>query len=281
VQIEKSFYANKPTELCRLLQGYCQIIIEGFTGRAIMLEQLLTRNREKSVTQGYDHSRYAGRRRVLRWMLDYLAFNLLMKFDGAEGVDQVPKHGPAIVYFNHIAFIDPIIILASLPRNIIPLAKIEAFKYPVWGIFPRIWNVILVRRGEVDRQAIRQALAVLKAGEMVLIAPEGTRNRELQKAKGGLAYLATRSGAPLVPVTVEGTDQFPMLLPFLARKPGARATFGPPFKFKDRGQKPDREELRLMTDEAMYILSRMLPESRRGYYGDLNQATRDTIVDLE
>jgi 1-acyl-sn-glycerol-3-phosphate acyltransferase len=246
-----------------------------------MLDQLLSKSRDDSKITDYDHARYEGRRRVLRWMLDYLAFNLLMKFDGAEGVDKVPKHGPAIVYFNHIAFIDPIIILASLPRNIVPMAKIEAFNYPVWGIFPRIWNVILVRRGEVDRQAIRQALNVLNAGEMILIAPEGTRNRELQQAKGGLAYLATRTGAPLVPVTVEGTDQFPMLFPFLTRKPGARATFGKPYKFKDRGRKPDRQELRLMTDEAMYILSGMLPENRRGYYGDLNKASRDTIVPLE
>lgn len=246
-----------------------------------MLEDILSKLHKETKPRGYDHAQYQGRRRVLRWMLDYLAFNLLMKFDGAEGVDKVPQYGPAIVYFNHIAFIDPIIILASLPRNIVPMAKIEAFNYPIWGIFPRIWNVILVRRGEVDRQAIRKALNVLKAGEMVLIAPEGTRNRELQEAKGGLAYLATRSGAPLVPVTVEGTDQFPMFFPFLARKPGARATFGRPFKFKDRGHKPDREELRQMTDEAMYILSGMLPESRRGYYRDLSQATQDTIVALE
>jgi 1-acyl-sn-glycerol-3-phosphate acyltransferase len=245
-----------------------------------VLTQWLSKSGKKSTKQAYDHSRYEGRRRVLRWMLDYLAFNLLMKFDGAEGVDKVPKQGPAIVYFNHIAFIDPIIILASLPRNVVPMAKIEALRYPIWGIFPHIWNVILVRRGEVDRQAIRGALDVLKAGETVLIAPEGTRNRELQQAKGGLAYLATRSGAPLVPVTVEGTDQFPMFLPFLTHKPGARATFGRPFKFKDRGHKPDREELRLMTDEAMYILAEMLPESRRGFYKDLTQATRDTIVPI-
>jgi 1-acyl-sn-glycerol-3-phosphate acyltransferase len=246
-----------------------------------MVDELLSKRHKESTLQTYDHAHFEGRRRILRWMIDHLAFNLLMKYDGAEGVDLVPKEGPAIVYFNHIAFVDPIIILASLPRNIVPMAKIEAFKYPIWGIFPRIWDVILVRRGEVDRQAIRQALNILNAGEMVLIAPEGTRNRELQQAKGGLAYLATRTGAPLVPVTVEGTEQFPMFFPFLARTPGAKPRFGQPFRFKDRGSKPSRDELRLMTDEAMYILSEMLPENRRGYYRDLSKATRDTIVALE
>jgi 1-acyl-sn-glycerol-3-phosphate acyltransferase len=246
-----------------------------------MFDEQLSKRQNATYRQGYNHSRFEGRRRILRWMLDHLAFNLLMKYDGAEGVDKVPNDGPVIIYFNHIAFVDPIIILSSLPRNVVPLAKIEAFKYPVWGIFPRIWDVILVRREEVDRQAIRKALDVLKAGEIVLIAPEGTRHRELQQAKGGLAYLATRSGAPLVPVTVEGTDQFPMLLPFLARKSGAKARFGEPFRFKKSGTKPTRDDLSQMTDEAMYILADMLPQNRRGHYGDLDLATRDTIVPME
>lgn len=245
-----------------------------------MFDELLSKRQKATSRQGYDHSRFEGRRRVLRWMLDHLGFNLLMKYDGAEGVENVPADGPVIIYFNHIAFVDPIIILSSLPRNVVPLAKIEAFKYPVWGIFPRIWDVILVRREEVDRQAIRKALEVLKAGEIVLIAPEGTRHRELQQAKGGLAYLATRSGAPLVPVTVEGTDQFPMFLPFLARKRGAKARFGEPFHFKKSGTKPSRDDLSQMTDEAMYILAAMLPQNRRGHYSDLESATRDTIVPL-
>lgn len=246
-----------------------------------MVDENRSNRQHSSSKSGYDHARFEGRRRVLQWMIHRLAFNLLMKYDGAEGVEQVPAQGPAILYFNHIAFIDPIIILASLRRNIVPLAKIEAFKYPVWGIFPRIWDVIVVRRDEVDRQAIRQALQVLKAGEVILIAPEGTRNRELQRAKGGLAYLATRSGAPLVPVTVEGTDQFPMIFPFLARKSGARAKFGKPFRLKGNEGRPDREELRTMTDEAMYVLAGMLPENRRGYYRNLDSATRETIEPME
>ena len=246
-----------------------------------MSEDPLSHRKNLSSKGSYNHARFEGRRRILRWMIDRLAFNLLMKYDGAEGVEEVPVEGPAIIYFNHIAFIDPIIILASLPRNIVPMAKIEAFKYPVWGIFPRIWDVIVVRRDEVDRQAIRQALEVLKAGEIVLIAPEGTRHQELQQAKGGLAYLATRSGAPMVPATVEGTDQFPMLLPFLARKSGARATFGRPFRFRTSTNRPAREELRQMTDEAMYVLAGMLPPKRRGHYQDLDSATTETILPLE
>jgi len=61
------------------------------------------------------------------------------------------------------------------------------------------------------------------------------------------------------------------------REPGAYIRFGKPFRYQVEFQHPNREQLRLMTDEAMYILAEMLPENRRGYYSDLSKATRDTL----
>jgi 1-acyl-sn-glycerol-3-phosphate acyltransferase len=136
-----------------------------------------------------------------------------------------------------------------------------------------------VRREEFDRRAVKQVLQVLQAGETVLVAPEGTRDEQLSRGKEGIAYLASHSGAPVVPVAIDGTTGFPALrFSRRWRDPGAHIRFGRPFIFLPELKRPNREQLRTMTDEAMYILAAMLPEKRRGVYSDLTKATQDTIV---
>jgi len=174
--------------------------------------------------------------------------------------------------------IDPIVVLHVMPRNIVPLAKIEVYDYPVVGIFPRLWRVIPVRREEVDRRAVQQVQEVLRAGEVVLVAPEGTRGPSLSQGKEGIAYLAARSNALVVPVAIEGTVGFPALrFTHAWKQPGAVVKFGRPFRYRGGINYRDRGNLRQMTDEAMYILAAMLPERRRGLYADLSQASKDTI----
>jgi len=221
----------------------------------------------------YEHERFERRRWFLRWLIDHIAFHILAKFDRVEGLENFPQEGPAILMINHIAFIDPIVVLACVPRNIVPMAKVEVYRIPGWGIFPRIWHVIPVHRGEVDRRALRMALEVLSAGEVILVAPEGTRGPYLKRGKVGVAYLASRSGAPVI----EGTKGYPSLNPARWRQGGAVIKLGRPFKFHGVSKRPKRDELRKMTDEAMYILAGMLPDARRGAYADLSQATTDTI----
>jgi 1-acyl-sn-glycerol-3-phosphate acyltransferase len=233
--------------------------------------------RPSSRVSPYDHQALEGRRRVLRWMLKHIGFNLLMKYGGAEGVENLPDTGPAIIMINHIAFVDPIVALASSPRSIVPMAKVEAYSYPVWGIFPRIWGVIPVHREEVDRAAIRLAMNVLRAGEIILLAPEGTRNKSLQRGREGVAYLGIKSGAPIVPTAITGSEGFPTINPLRWFGPAAVAHFGRPFRFRTSGNRLDRELMRKMTEEAMYVLAGMLPEERRGLYSDLQNATTDTI----
>jgi 1-acyl-sn-glycerol-3-phosphate acyltransferase len=226
----------------------------------------------------YNHADWERRRRILRFLIRTIGFTLLARVDRVDGMQNVPEHGPAILMINHIAFIDPIVVLHVLPRNIVPLAKIEVYSYPVVGIFPRLWGVIPVRREEFDRHAVQQVLAVLRAGEIVLVAPEGTRGPQLSQGKEGVAFLANRSTAPVIPVAIEGTVGLPTVRYSRRwREPAAQVLFGEPFRFREDLGRPDHDLLRKMTDEAMYILSAMLPESRRGFYSDLSQATRETI----
>ena len=132
-------------------------------------------------------------------------------------------------------------------------------------------------RGEVDRAALHEILKVLAASEVILIAPEGTRGSSLQRAKVGVAYLGYRSGAPIIPVALEGTTGFPTINPARWRQPGAVMRLGRPFRFRPVHDRPGRERLRQMTDEAMYALAAILPEARRGVYADLSAATTEMI----
>jgi 1-acyl-sn-glycerol-3-phosphate acyltransferase len=228
----------------------------------------------------YNHARLERTRWFLRGLIDNIAWRFLARIDHRRiaGLENLPASGPAILMINHIAFIDPIVVLGNLPRNIVPLAKAEVNRIPVWGIFPKLWQVIPVRREEMDRKAVERALEVLRAGEVILIAPEAHRHPALRQAKEGIAYIAHKSGAPIIPVALEGTNGYPTLLgPWNAQQPGAYFRLGRPFRFKPVAGRMPRERLRQMTDEAMYQLAAMLPEHRRGDYADLARATTETL----
>lgn len=235
---------------------------------------------KRQPEKSYNHSHWEAQRRFLRFLIRYIGIPLLFKIDHVEGLENFPTKGEGIIMMNHVAFVDSLFVMHELPRNIVPMAKIEVYNYPVIGVFPRLWRVIPVRREEVDRQALRAALDVLQAGETILMAPEGTRSHSsgLQEGKEGIAYIATRSGAPVIPTAVIDTTGFPALR-FTSRwkGPGAVLRFGKSFRFKPELDRRDRQLLRKMTDEAMYVLSAMLPENLRGVYADLSKATQETI----
>ncbi|MFQ5615644.1 MAG: lysophospholipid acyltransferase family protein [Anaerolineales bacterium] len=229
-------------------------------------------------TGEYNHTELENRRRFCRFLLHNIGFRIFARVEKVEGLENVPPEGPAILMINHIAFIDPLVIVHVMPRYIVPLAKVEAYDYPLVGIFPRLWGVIPVQRDGVDRQAVRRALDVLRAGEILLVAPEGTRNDTLQPPREGAVYLASRSGAPIIPVSLEGTNGFPTL-PFTSRwrEPGAHVRVGRPFRVRSAYRRARGEQLKQMADEAMYALATMLPPHRRGIYSDLSKATQEMI----
>lgn len=238
-----------------------------------------SKHKEGEKPVHYNHARWETSRRFLRFLIRVIGFNLLARVDHVEGLENIPAEGPAILMINHIAFIDPIAVMHVIPhRNIIPMAKIEVYNYPLIGIFPRMYGVIPVRREEFDRRAIQLALEVLRAGEIILVAPEAHRHPQLQRGKEGAAYLSSRSGAPIIPVAIDHTIGFPTLR-FSKRwsEPGANISFGRPFRFHPELKRASREQLSKMTEEALYILAKMLPEYRRGVYSDLTQATQETI----
>jgi 1-acyl-sn-glycerol-3-phosphate acyltransferase len=211
-------------------------------------------------------------RRFFNWWLR-LAYRLLLRLS-VEGTEHVPPDGPVILIINHINFLDPFVVAASMPRQVTAMSKIENFSIPVFGWIFKLYGAIPVNRGEADRSALKMALAILKSDTMLLIAPEGTRSPTLalQKPLDGLAYLAYRSGAIIVPVALTGTPAFSRCIKRLRRTP-VHLQVGIPFRFRSDSPRLTREQMTAMTNEAMYQLAALLPPEHRGLFSDLSRAT--------
>lgn len=237
---------------------------------------LLTRTRLHPVVERQEH--YARRRRWLRdVLLRGIGFRLLVNVQCTDS-EYVPASGPLIVIMNHIAALDPFVVVGAVTsRFLTPMSKIENYRNPLVALMTRAWGVYPVRRGEVDRQALDSTIALLQRGHAVLIAPEGTRHRSLADPKDGTTYVATRTGAVIQPVGLDGTEQFPGSLLRL-RRAHVQVNFGRPFRFRTEGRtRIPRDELRAMTREMMYQLALLVPEHRRGLYRDLDALSTDYL----
>lgn len=219
-------------------------------------------------------------KRFLNWWLNF-GYWLLLRLN-VEGLQNIPTHGPVILMINHINFLDPFVVAASMPRPVTAMSKIENFSIPFWGLIFKWYGAIPVRRGEMDRRALKATLDVLEGNTMLLIAPEGTRSphRALQKAHNGLAFIAHRSNAAIVPIAITGSPAFAHNIKRLRRTP-VNVKLGRPFHLRSDARRLDRHALSKMTTEAMHQLAALLPPDHRGVYADLDQATEDYIQPLD
>jgi len=203
----------------------------------------------------------------------------LIEFD-CHGTENIPQQGPLIVYFNHVNFVDPALAVALVQREVIPLSKEENLHHPVLGPLARLYGVIPVRRGEADVEAFKSSLAVLRAGQALLMAPEGTRSGHgrLQEAKDGLVRLAVRTEAVVVPMALVGQEGFRDRLRRLGRT-RVSCWVGKPFRFLRSGDgRLSHREWKSMTNDAMGELAALLPPANRGYYSELAEQPRRWIA---
>jgi len=192
-------------------------------------------------------------------------------------LDAIPREGSVILAANHISNADAVILGAwltkSLGRRIHWLGKKEMFDWPVVGYVARNGGIHPVDRGAADVDAFRTAERVLREGHVLMIFPEGTRSPtgQLAKPKDGLAMLALRTGAPIVPIGISNTDRvWPKgkLLP----RPGRHATMriGSAFRLADElPEGLDRKRAKAAaTDLIMRRIAALLDARHRGPYGD-------------
>jgi 1-acyl-sn-glycerol-3-phosphate acyltransferase len=186
-----------------------------------------------------------------------------------SGLENFPHHGPALIVFNHLGDADAVLMMATLPFEspVEGIGKIELNEHWLVGPVFRAYGVIWVHRGQPDRRALRAALDGLAEGRMVSLAPEGRQSviGGLEEGNAGAAFLALKSGAPIVPVAMTGTENS-NIYGYLKQWKRAPVTLvvGKPFLLPvqtDR-QKTLQEGTRLI----MTTLAGMLPESYRGKY---------------
>src|SRR3989337_956664 len=147
------------------------------------------------------------------------------------------------------------------------MAKPEVFRYPIVGWVVREIGNFPVRRGESDRQALETALRVLEAGQPLGFFPEGTRSKTgaLRRAKPGVAFLARRSGAPLVPVAITGSAAAGVRIP---PRRDMLVRVGRPFTLADLG--PPGMTDQALADAIMRRVADLLPDEMKGEYAPVH-----------
>lgn len=186
-----------------------------------------------------------------------------------RGSDNIPAAGALIVVANHLSLADPPVLSASIKRRIVYMAKDESFRHPIQGPLVRGFRAFPVRRGQLDRKALRLAQQALGEGMALGMFPEGTRSRtaQLQAGHPGTALIALRSGAPLLPVGLTGTEKVlgPRLLYARVR---IVVNIGKPFSLPRVDGRLTKAELAKATDVIMAQVAELLPEGYKGVYGD-------------
>lgn len=180
-----------------------------------------------------------------------------------EGRENIPQHGPVILAANHRSFMDSLFLPLVIRRRVTFVAKAEYFDSKKTAWFFRGVGQIPIRRegGSASERALASATDVLASGGVFGIYPEGTRTRDgyLHRGHTGVARLALRTGAPIVPVGMIGTDEIQATdakLPRFFRRVTIR--FGNPVPLGHYvGREDERIVLRQITDEVMFDIQQL------------------------
>lgn len=152
------------------------------------------------------HDDTAAPPRHLVWLAMFVGRRLIAPYDThVEGLEHIPAEGPVLLASNHMGYLDGPMLLGSSRRPVHALVKESMFVGPVGYGLLKVGQ-IRVDRYQVDPEAVKKCLAVLRHGDVVAIYPEGARGRgDVAQTRGGAAYLALATGAPVVPVACLGT----------------------------------------------------------------------------
>lgn len=184
------------------------------------------------------------------------------------GMENVPKSGPCIMASNHMNTAEVPLISSHFPRRIVWMAKQELFRTPVLNLLYILSGEIPVKRHEADMKALRLARRALKRGHVLGMFPEGTRSKDhvLHAAEPGTALIALRTGAPVLPVAVWGTENIKLPRDFF-RITHVTLRIGEPFTLPPT-KRVTKDDIENGSREIMRRIAELLPEQYRGAYAD-------------
>jgi len=187
-----------------------------------------------------------------------------------SGTENLPKQGGVIVTTNHMSQLDTATLFINPGRtDITALVTDKDQSYLFFRWFVKTAGGIWIDRTKADFGAFRAAIDVLKQGQAVGIAPEGTRSEidQLQEGKPGAVLLAIKAGVPVVPVGIYGSEHaFDELYSF--KRPHIHACFGPAYTLPPLDRENRDEALQWATDEVMCRIAALLPQKYWGFYAD-------------
>jgi 1-acyl-sn-glycerol-3-phosphate acyltransferase len=208
--------------------------------------------------------------RFLRFIIRLL-LNLIARIR-VNGADKVRATGGMILASNHIGILDIVMVYYAIDRTDLFIPVAEKWGKIGWiNWLGRQLNFLFVDRFNPDLKAIRKMIALMEDGKCLVIAPEGTRSRTgaLIEGKPGVTYLAARSGFPVFPVAITGTEDKVVLGNLKRfRKSDITLTAGDPFVIPPLTPKDRDAALQKYTDEIMCRMAALLPERYRGVYAD-------------
>ncbi len=210
------------------------------------------------------------RRRLLLRRLARAAFAILTRFE-AIGVDRIPDRGPLIIVGNHFHFADPVALVPYIPWHteyiggaVMPDAP------PALTWIPGLWGFLPVHRGTATQDALKAARHVRDRDGILVVFPEaGSWAPVLRPARPGAAFLAAETGAPLLPIGLDGLID---IFPTLRRGGRCRVTLRVgepcgPFRTRGRGR-ARRQELEAIGEEIMRQIAALIPAARHGVFSD-------------
>ena len=209
----------------------------------------------------------------LRGLMRFMVRTYLVGLFEVTGMENVPRTGPLIICANHSATLDPPLVPAFVPRaDTWTMAKAEFFRTRPMALIFRMYHAFPVVRHTADRTAVRRALDILKAGQALLMYPEGTRVESgvLGPAEPGAGFLAQKAACTVVPVGLVGTKS---VLPKGARWPRrgkVEIKFGKPFVVLQKRADGTRVSHDDASDAIMVAIAELLPPEQRGVFSDLD-----------
>ncbi|MCG9128395.1 1-acyl-sn-glycerol-3-phosphate acyltransferase [Candidatus Poribacteria bacterium] len=195
-----------------------------------------------------DYSKYETYlpRRLYRWShrLTGLFFKIMGNMT-VKGVENIPNEGGVLIVSNHISLLDPVIVGSAVQREIHFMARSDVFKVPILSNIITAYNAFPVNRWAPDLGALRRTISLLKAGNSVLMFPEGTRSADgnLGKTNDGACFIAHRANVPTIPVFHSGVQKMLPRGSRRLRRAKLTVSFGEPIDFSEIAETDVKREM--------------------------------------